>query len=352
MLIQIINFGLAIALHAFYFSLLSQTCTASDSAGRTPQLPAVPFYIFSDGNQAENVIPRASGQLLVTVNSVPELYQINPFVNQTGGLVHHFDGYTALFGIVELQTDVFYVTAGNFTGAPDFWGFAGSFSVFQVDLRKNPDPTTAQSAVKVSKVVDVPEAGLLDGFAVLNTSAGLFVSGDTQSGTIFLINVKNGTATAIYQDAMLMGTTTDRESGLSHIGINGLKVQGTDMYFTNTAKNTYGKVPVGCMTARPNCGAGVIANYGTITDDFSFDNNGNQFISLPFQGIMFRPADSTQSSGLLTTLPGANSNTFGRTANDTCVLYSTFVGGTSGLARIDTSGPGFCRNTDNDNNGK
>ncbi|MCJ1247043.1 hypothetical protein MMC30_004254 [Trapelia coarctata] len=343
------NSGWAFAALAFCFSLLPHTCTASDLAQRTPpQIPATPFYLFANGNQAENIRPRSSGQLLVTINSAAELYQINPFANQSGGLVHRFDGYTSLFGIVELQPDLFYVTAGNYTGAPDYWGFAGTFSVFQVDLRGIRDPTTAQSAVQVSKVVDIPDAGLLDGFTVVNAKAGLLASGDAESGTIFLINVKKSTATAVYQDPILVGTATDRQSGLSHIGTNGLKMHGTDLYFTNTAKNTYGKIPLGCMSGKRNCGAGVIANYGTITDDFSFDNNGNAFISVPFQGIIFRPADSSAQSSLLTALFGANSNAFGRAGNDSCVLYSTFVGGTSGVARIDTTGQGFCCNLDDD----
>jgi len=334
----------AFALFSFSLAILPQTISATPISKRAPApLPNTPIYLFSDGLQAENIKPRASGQLLVTVNTAPELYQINPFANQTGGLVHRFEGYTSLFGILELQPDIFYVTVGNFTGAPDFWGFAGSFSIWKVDLRGIPDPTLNPSAVQVSKIVDVPDAGLLDGFDVINVKAGLLVTGDTQSGTMFLIDVKQGTATAAYQDAILQGTASDRAAGLAHIGTNGLKVHGTDLYFTNTAKNTYGKIPLGCLiTAKRACCASIIANYGTITDDLAFDGNGDQFICTPFQGIQFRPADGGVGGGLLTQLFGANSVAFGRTGGDRCVLYATFVGGTSGVARVDTSAQGYC----------
>jgi len=51
---------------------------------------------------------------------------------------------------------------------------------------------------------------------------------------------------------------------------------------------------------------------------------------------------------LLATLFCANLNAFGRTGSDKCVLYATFVGGTSGVARIDTTGQGFCCSSDDD----
>lgn len=340
----------AFALLTVSFTLLPQTITATPISKRAPsQLPNTPVYRFADGLQAENIKPRASGQLLITVNTAPELYQINPFANQTGGLVHRFDGYTSLFGILELQPDIFYVTAGNYTGAPDYWGIAGTFAIWKVDLRGLPDPAATPSAVKVSKIVDVPDAGLLDGFDVVNRSAGLLATGDTQSGAIFLIDVKKATATAVYQDPLLQGTSPDRAAGLAHIGTNGLKVRGTDLYFTNTAKYTFGKVPLGCyMTGKRACGAAVLATYGSITDDLAFDSNGDQFICTPFQGIMFRPADGGSGGGLLTQLFGANSVAFGRTAVDRCVLYATFVGPVSGVARVDTSAQGYCLDDNRD----
>ena len=335
----------AFVLLALFPSLVPQLCTASPVFSSTSLILATPFFYFPGGNQAENIKPRANGQILVTLNTVPELYQINPFRNQTGGIVHSFEGYMSLFGIVELQTDVFYVAASNFTGAPDYYGFQGSVSIFEVDLRGIADPTASQSAVKVSKIVDVPQAQLLDGFTVVNEPAGLIISGDAQTGMLYLIDVYKRTATAVLQDVLLQGTTTARAAGLAHIGINGAKVHNGDLYFTNTAKGTYGQVPLNIATGKPTGSPSILANYSTLTDDMSFDRDGNAFISEALFGVVLRPANTPPSNNhtrLLTELFGANSNAFGRTALDICTLYSTFDGPTSGVARIDVGKEGFC----------
>ncbi|CAD6591507.1 MAG: hypothetical protein ASARMPRED_005467 [Alectoria sarmentosa] len=348
---QRLTYGWASILLIVLINFFPETCRTSQIAGSllreraAPQLPATPFFLFPNGDQPENIRPRLSGQLLVTLNTSPLLYQIHPFHNQTGGIVHRFEGYTSLFGIVETQTDLFYIIASNFTGPPDYYGYEGSVSVFQVDLRGIPEPTVAQSAVKVSKVVDIPEAQLLDGFALVNQSAGLMMTGDAQTGTLYLINVQKRTATAVLQDALLNGTATDPAASLAHVGINGIKFSDSDLYFTNTAKGTYGKVPLDTDTGEPAGSPSILANYGTFTDDFSFDGHGNQFISEPLNGILLRPANTTSTnnqSRLVTRLSGANSNAFGRTALDLCILYATFNGAPSGIARVDAGKEGFC----------
>ncbi|KAL8906222.1 MAG: hypothetical protein Q9171_006365 [Xanthocarpia ochracea] len=300
-------------------------------------LPASPIFLFPNNSQAENIRPRLNGQLLVTVNTVPDLWQVDPTRNQTGSILHTFIGYTSLFGIVESQSDVFHVIASNFTGAPDFYGYQGYTSVFEVDLRDYEGSHDTQHRVKVSKVVDIPAAQLLDGFAMVNQSAGLLMSGDAQTGVLYLINTRLRTATAVMQDALLNGTDTGRASGLAHVGVNGIKFYGGDLYFTNTAKGVYGKVRLDSSTGMPTGKLSVIENYGTYLDDLNFDHKGNQYISEPLNGILFRKAGDTTArpqTTLFASLYGANSNAFGRGASDKCILYSTFAGSPSGVARI------------------
>ncbi|KAL8653590.1 MAG: hypothetical protein Q9210_002008 [Variospora velana] len=311
-------------------------------------LPASPFFVFPNNSQAENIKPRRNGQLLVTVYTVPELWQIDPTRNQTGSILHTFVGYTSLFGIVESQTDVFYVITSNFTGAPDYFGFQGSTSIFEVDLRHHQGPHATQHSVNVSKVVDIPAAQLLDGFAVVNQSAGLLMSGDAQTGVLYLINTHLRTATAVLQDALLNGTETGRASGLAHVGVNGIKFYGSDLYFTNTAKGLYGKVRLDTSTGLPTRGPALIENYGSYLDDLSFDQMGNQYISRPLTGILFRTAGNATAkpqTTMFALLSGANSNAFGRGAFDKCILYSTFVGSPSGVARIHAGKHGLCKKT-------
>ena len=342
------SISLSLIIIANFFARQSSPSPVADTVVHeraSLRLLATPFFSFPDNNQAENIISRVNGQILVTINTAPQLYQIDPSRNQSGGIVHQFQGYTSLFGIVELQTDVFYVIASNFTSAPDYFGIQDSASIFEVDLHGIPDPTTAQSAVKVSKIVDVPQAQLLDGFGVVNHTAGLMITGDAQTGTLYLIDVYRRSVTAVLQDVLLKGTSDGRAAGIDHIGINGLKVYRDDLYFTNTAKGTFGKVPLDSVTGRPAGELSVLANYGTLTDDLSFDLHGNAFISEPLNGVLLRPANTTpkrNQTKLLTSLYGANSNAFGRTRHDTCILYSTFDGLPSGVARIDVADEGIC----------
>jgi hypothetical protein len=309
------------------------------------QIPATPLFYFAEGKQAENIKIRLSGQILVTLDTAPELHQINPFRNQTGGIAYRFEGYTSLFGIVEEETDIFYVIASNFSGPPDYYGYEGSVSIFEVDLRNIPDPTVSQSGVKVSKVVDVPQAQLLDGLVIVNQPDGLLMSADAQTGTLYLIDIQKRTANAVLQDELLDGTTDEVAAALAHIGTNGLKYYNGDLYFTNTAKGLYGRVPVNSTTGKPTGRPSILADYGTYVDDLSFDSFGNQFISEDLKGVLLRPANTTAANNqtrLLTILPGADSNAFGRTTLDKCTLYSTFAGAPSGVASIDVGKQGFC----------
>ena len=310
------------------------------------QIPASPFFFFPDGKQAENMIVRSSGHLIVTLDTAPDLYYIDPFHNQTGGIAHHFGGYTSLFGIVEEETDVFYVIASNFSGPPDYEGYQGSVSIFEVDLRDVPDPTISQSDVRVSKILDIPEAQLLDGLTTVNQRRGLLMSGDAQTGTLYLIDIHNHTAEAVLQDELLIGTSEVVAAGLANIGVNGLKFHNGALYFTNTAQGLYGWVPIDKETGRPTAKPSILSNYsGIYVDDFSFDSAGNQFISEDDNGILLRPAITTAAQNhtrLLSRLPGADSNAFGRTAVDHCLLYATFAGAPSGVASIDVGKRGFC----------
>lgn len=304
------------------------------------------MFYFPDGKEAENMIIRSSGQILVTLDTAPDLYQIDPFRNQTGGVAYHFEGYTSLFGIVEGTTDIFHVIASNFSGPPDYYGYEGSVSIFKVDFRNVADPTASQSGVRVSKAVDVPEAQLLDGLAIVNQPRGLLMSGDAQTGTLYLIDIQKHTANAVLQDALLSGTSQEVAAGLAHVGINGIKFHNGQLYFTNTAKGLFGSVPVDEATGKPTGRPSILSNYnGTYVDDFSFDSSGNQFISDDENGVVLRVPGTNQGrhlTRLLTILPGADSNAFGRTALDKCTLYSTFAGTPSGLASIDVGKEGFC----------
>ena len=108
-----------------------------------------------------------------------------------------FEGYTSLFGICEEMTDVFYVIASDFSLPPDYYGYEGSLSIFIVDLRNPPDPTISQSAMTVSKAVDVPEAQLFSGLVIMNQLDGLLISGGVKTGPLYVIDMQKHTANTV-----------------------------------------------------------------------------------------------------------------------------------------------------------
>lgn len=70
---------------------------------------------FPNDTWIENIAVRSNGQLLVTLLTVPELYQVDPAGAQEPKLVYRFPQALGLFGIAELETDVFGVISSNFT---------------------------------------------------------------------------------------------------------------------------------------------------------------------------------------------------------------------------------------------
>ena len=333
--------------------------TVSDvMIGAPHTLARQPFFYFPNNYQPEGIVQRPSGKLLVTINTHPLLYEIDPYSNQVGGIVHRFAGYQSLFGIVEsAQPDLYYLIANNFTGIPDFWGFPGSNSIFSVDLRQVPDPTTPHGnrLVKVTKVVDIPEAGLLDGITIVNAQKGILITGDAQSGTLYLIDTTKGTAKAILKDALLAGTATDRAASLAHTGINGIKYYKPcqELYTTNTAKGLLVTIGLDHHTGMPTTKPVVAEDrgIGSYLDDLSFDRDGNQYICEPLKGVRFRPKEggrngSSRKSNLLVPLSNANANFFGRLDRDKCILYITFGAplpkDRPGVVKVDTKSLGIC----------
>ena len=352
---------------------ISYSNTTTNATSKVGILPSQTFYTFPDNYQPENIKQRTNGALLVTINSKPLLYQIDPTSNQTGDIIVEFAGYTSLFGIVESGTeDVFYVVANNFTGNPDFWGIKGTNSIWKVDMRdvgmqasSPPNRQLLESSTRVEKVVDIPEAGLLDGLTLINAQSNYLVTGDAQNGTLWMIDAPNQNATAMFQNDAMAGTSPDRNASLAHVGINGIKFsnQGSQnlLYWTNTAKGEFWSMPMNPSFPLLKAGSPTLIEsrgVGTYLDEFSLDFKGNAYICEPLKGVRFRsaaPVGPGEDSLPFVAEFNANSNTFGRLQGDKCTLYVTVNGRVSAdspapmnlppaLAKVDTSPLGICTN--------
>lgn len=78
-------------------------------------LPVHVVHEFPKGTWIENIALRANDQILINIATTPDLYQVDPLSHYEPILIHSFPGYTSLLGIAEVDPDVFYVIAGNFS---------------------------------------------------------------------------------------------------------------------------------------------------------------------------------------------------------------------------------------------
>jgi len=289
--------------------------------------PSRDIHQFPNGTWVENLAIRQNGQILVTVLSAPELYQVDPFhTDSPPTLIHRFPRVMGLLGIVELQHDVFYVIAGNLS-VVTLSTTNGSYSVWKVEMGSGKvlDGAIDPPAI-VSKVVDIPEGALLNGMAVLNESRGLVVIGDSGVGQVFTLDVETGKYSKTIDDPTMKPT-----SALQVPGINGLKIRDGYLYYTSSAQALFIRIPINGTDGSPAGPAEAVAR-SIFGDDFSFDSAGNAYIAqnplntvskVTGGGVVSIVAGSLNS----TEVAGATATGFGRTPNDRSVLYVTTTGG-------------------------
>ncbi|RAQ51515.1 hypothetical protein AFGD_009159 [Aspergillus flavus] len=164
-------------------------------------LDSTELFHFSTSVDIENSALRPNGSLLLTTFDQGRLYTLNPSVpNAEAELVAALPGATALCGIAAIDTDKFAVIGG----------IRGNYSytnetIYTVDFNANlTNPT-------VEVVSQIPNAIML-----------------------------NGNAGIAFKDPLLTAPT----NASTPIGVNGLKIAGDYMYFTNTAREIFARVPI------------------------------------------------------------------------------------------------------------
>ncbi|GAW03151.1 hypothetical protein LENED_004852 [Lentinula edodes] len=235
----------------------------------------------------ENLAVRQTGEIIVTFDSEPTIYQIEPEVNGTETFIYTFEGYTDLHGIVEVQPDQFYVTAGNLS-LVNHIDVLGSCSVFHVNMTRFPD------YVEVNKVADFPNSRILNGMALLSKEEGLVYIADSRVG---IVNILNVLARYLIVFTGIIGRVPIHDSGLA------------------------------------SGAAEVVAGNLTTPEDFILDTEGNIFLAL-FQANQFIRIDAHTHE--ITVLAGSPDSSeykwaaaveFGRRESDKDSLYATIDGG-------------------------
>ena len=293
-----------------------------------PQVRTV--YEFPNETWIENIAVRANGNLLTTIITAPELWEIKPFTSQAE-LVHRFETVTSVFGIAEVQCDVFAVALGN-------WSYhhqvqPGTWSVWSVDLREKGD-------TKVRKVTNIPEAHYLEGMTALPSSSGTILSADSALGLIYRVNVFTSEySVAISNDAFKPG-----KDAIVPLGVNGIRIPQSHwgsrehqyLYFANTfAAPFLGRIPINVDGSAAGSVEEIVKHApGDVEgDDFALDWEGNAWVTTNSANSVIKVDIANGATSQViggekqSVVAGADSGAFGRTSRDWRTLYITTTGG-------------------------
>ena len=317
-------------LNRFLFFLASVLSFVDSTASYSPVRT---IYQYPLGIWVENIAVRPNGNLLVSTISLPDVYLLDPLRPNISVAAHTFSSASGTLGIAEISHDAFAVITGNFsltTGeiAP------GSFSVWSVDMTGVEISTKGElcGSPNVSKIADIPEGLLLNGITALPKSNGLALITDYFGGVIYRLD----TRTAAYEVA-INNTFTNVVAGTASTtagGVNGVKARGGEVYFTNTGKGLFARMPIH-PDGTPAGNASIVTRPINATenfDDFALSPNGSAFLVTGSGNSV----EEVTRDGRARIIAGSLNSTliaqptaaaFGRGPTDKNVLYVVTAGG-------------------------
>lgn len=277
-------------------------------------------YQFPNPTWLENIETTRNGSFLVTVIGRPEVHIVHPQSNPpTSSLVAAFPAANAVLGITELDPNIFAVATGNVTSsnAP----VIGSFAIWSINLR-NDTP-------KVKKIADLPHVDMVNGLEALNHHTLLIA--DSWAGNI----VKLDTKTAKYNVALSDATLAPDFSGPPlPLGVNGVKVHKGYVYYSNTAQRLVGRVRIDSKgNARGPFTTLASGTSISVPDDLAVAEDGSVYVAGPLAAPQGDTLQHITLDGKVTTIAsdgavaGATAARFGRSKNDSDVVYLSTMGG-------------------------
>jgi hypothetical protein len=239
----------------------------------------------------ENIAVLADGTLLLsTLDSEGLLFTLDPNEpNPEPKPLGSFGDATGLSGIVPLDDDLVAVSGGVHS---TFAFERGSMKVFIVSIKTR----------SVVDTIPFPDTAVMNGMTALPGSPTKLVSADSQDGRILLIDTVSKEVSVLIDDDALRPIA----GAFPPIGINGVRSKDDYLYYTNSAKGTFGRFRVG-DGGKEIGEAEILAKspgMEEIYDDFIFDNNGNAYVAAHSTSVVKIPP-----GGQHTTLAGGGSDT-------------------------------------------
>ncbi|OWO97886.1 hypothetical protein B2J93_449 [Marssonina coronariae] len=295
----------------------------------TAQAHVRELYHLGEKVELENLAVRSGGQVLTTGVNRAVVYQFDPAADDAPTALVQIPDANSVFGIAEYAPDVFAVTAGNWTrGAPLV---PGTFSVWTVDL--------GAAAPAPQKLADFPRAAFLNGMTAVPRAGGnstLLIT-DTGAGTIYHLDPTTATVAPVLAPANGTNATATRE--LPQMGINGIRYNAASatLYFTNTLKRVFVKVPLAIEPAASGlpritaAGPFTVVASDVMGDDFAVAADGTAYIGANPVNTVYRVTPAGAVSVVAggpreSIVAGASSAAFGVTERTKHVVYVTTNG--------------------------
>ncbi|TVY67493.1 hypothetical protein LSUE1_G006601 [Lachnellula suecica] len=289
-------------------------------------LSASKIIQFSNGTFLENLTVSSNGQLLLGTLTAPHVYGLDPTsASPDLQVMHTFPDLQSTAGMAEVFPDIFAVITGNCN--PSLHSSSrGTMVIWTLDLRSK--------IVVAKKIVDVPEAFILNGITTVPGSPGVILLSDSYAGSIYGLNVVTGNYSIVLSspDFSPGNSTSALGNGL---GINGIHARNGMVFFANSVKQTMGRFPL--AVSGDSFSAGPVEITATLQpansspDDFAFDVRGNAWIAThPNSLNVVTPAGKQiliAGGGNTTQLQQPTSAAFGRgSVKEESTLYVTVTG--------------------------
>ena len=212
--------------------------------------PTQLIYQFPNKTFVENLAIRPDGSILTTFFTAPEVYLIQPSsTNPNPQLIHTFNGSTSVEAITEVSPDSFLVGVCSFSGTQPLPGSSSLWHITFPRRRGNGNGTTKP---RVTLAIKMPNVSTPSGLVSLSKTK--FLMSDTIQGVLYLVDLNTSTATIAITDPLFKPTAKLPS------GINGIKLRGSTLYFTNVAQSIFGRVPIDLRTGQARGPASVIAH--------------------------------------------------------------------------------------------
>ncbi|KAF2262000.1 NHL repeat-containing protein [Lojkania enalia] len=272
-------------------------------------------YQFPTVSWIENVSVRSNGHLLLSMLTAPELRGINPIDPKPKiSLIYQFPNATSVLGSAEVKPDIFAVVTANvsLTGGT----VPGSYAIWEVDLKRR--------TTRARKAVNVPANWTLNGLARL--SKDYFLGSDSGAGAVYRFNLKTGASKVVIQDATMKGSKD------LPFGVNGIRVYDSYLYYDNTGKGLFCRIPINPYTGIARGPANVLADGLQGLDDFAIGTEtGTTYLANFVQNSVLSVDDNGEVKTVASKLGGKvfygpTSVRFGRTRLDRNIAYAVTSG--------------------------